>query len=226
MRVLLIEDDALLGDGVCVGLTQAGFTVDWVKDGKSGLAAASAGGHDLIILDLGLPGIPGHQVLSSLRKQGHETPVLILTARDTVDERIAGLDAGADDYMTKPFDLDELSARVRALLRRRSGRAAPLLEHGEIILDPAAHTVSLKGESINLSHREFSLLQLLLESAGRVLSRQYFEESLYGWDEEIESNAIEVHIHHLRKKMSPDLIRTVRGVGYTIDKVRASAKDS
>ncbi|MCK5359768.1 MAG: response regulator, partial [Gammaproteobacteria bacterium] len=162
MRVLLIEDDALLGNGVCVGLTQAGFTVDWVKDGKSGLAAASAGWHDLIILDLGLPGITGHQVLASLRKEGHEIPVLILTARDTVDERIAGLDAGADDYMTKPFDLDELSARVRALLRRRTGRAAPLLTHGEIILDPAARAVSFKGEPVKLSHREFSLLQLLL----------------------------------------------------------------
>ena len=226
MRVLLIEDDALLGDGVCVGLTQAGFTVDWVKDGKSGLAASAAAGHDLVILDLGLPGIPGQQVLSSLRNQGIETPVLILTARDTVDERNAGLDAGADDYMTKPFDLDELAARVRALLRRRSGRAAPLLTHGDIVLDPAAHTVSLKGQPVNLSHREFSLLQLLLESAGRVLSRQHFEESLYGWDEEIESNAIEVHIHHLRKKLNPDLIRTVRGVGYTIDKISAVTRDS
>ena len=226
MRLLLIEDDALLGDGVCVGLTQAGFTVDWVKDGKAGLAAASAGWHDLIILDLGLPGIPGRQVLSSLRKEGHDIPVLILTARDTVDERVEGLDAGADDYMTKPFDLDELSARVRALLRRRSGRAAPMLIHGDIILDPAAHSVTSKGEPVSLSHREFSLLQLLLERAGRVLSRQHFEESLYGWDEEIESNTIEVHIHHLRKKLGPDLIRTVRGVGYTIDKVKGALKNS
>lgn len=218
MRILLIEDDALLGDGVCVGLTQAGFTVDWVRDGKSGLAAATAGWHDLVILDLGLPEISGQQVLSSLRKEGHDIPVLILTARDTVDQRIKGLDAGADDYMTKPFDLDELSARVRALLRRRSGRAAPVLTHGSIVVDPAAHTVTLNGELINLSHREFSLLQLLLESEGRVLSRPHFEESLYGWDEEIESNAIEVHIHHLRKKLGSGLIRTVRGVGYTIDK--------
>ena len=221
----MIEDDPLLGDAVSIGLTQAGFTVDWVKDGKSGLAASTAGGHDLIILDLGLPEIPGQLVLSSLRKQGIETPVLILTARDTVDQRIAGLDAGADDYMSKPFDLDELAARVRALLRRRAGRSAPLLTHGDIILDPAAHTVSIDGQSVNLSHKEFSLLQLLLESAGRVLSRQHFEESLYGWDEELESNAVEVHIHHLRKKIKPDLIRTVRGVGYTIDKVPAVKED-
>ena len=221
----MIEDDPLLGDAVSIGLTQAGFTVDWVKDGKSGLAASTAGGHDLIILDLGLPEIPGQLVLSSLRKQGIETPVLILTARDTVDQRIAGLDAGADDYMSKPFDLDELAARVRALLRRRSGRSAPLLTHGDIILDPAARTVSIDGQPVNLSHREFSLLQLLLESAGRVLSRQHFEESLYGWDEEIESNAVEVHIHHLRKKLKPDLIRTVRGVGYTVDKIHAVKED-
>jgi len=220
MRILLVEDDALLGDGVCVGLTQAGFTVDWVKDGKAGLAAAAAGWHEMIILDLGLPGISGQELLSSLRKGGHDIPVLILTARDTVDQRIEGLDAGADDYMTKPCDLDELSARVRALLRRRSGRSAPVLAHGDIILDPAAHTLSLKGEPVNLSHREFSLLQLLLERTGRVLSRQHFEESLYGWDEEIESNTIEVHIHHLRKKLGSGLIRTVRGVGYTIDKIK------
>jgi len=219
MRILLVEDDALLGDAVCVGLTQAGFTVDWVKDGKAALAAVSVGWHDLVVLDLGLPGMSGQQVLSALRKEANDITVLILTARDTVDQRIAGLDAGADDYMTKPFDMDELSARVRALLRRRAGRAAPLLNHGDIILDPAAHVATQHGESVNLSHREFSMLQLLLESAGRVLSRQHFEESLYGWDEEIESNAIEVHIHHLRKKLGSDLIRTVRGVGYTIDKV-------
>ena len=220
MRILLVEDDALLGDGVCVGLAQAGFTVDWVKDGKAGLAAASAGWHELVILDLGLPGISGREVLASLRQQGNDTPVLILTARDTVDERIQGLDAGADDYMTKPFDLDELSARARALLRRRSGRSAPVLTHGEIILDPAAHTVTLSEEAVSLSNREFSLLQLLLESRSRVLSRQHFEENLYGWDEEIESNAIEVHIHHLRKKLGSKLIRTVRGVGYTIDRIQ------
>ena len=218
MRILLVEDDTLLGDGVCVGLKQAGFTVDWVKDGKDALSAASAGWHDLVILDLGLPGISGLEVLSRLRKEGHDIPVLILTARDTVDERVAGLDAGADDYMTKPFDLDEVSARVRALLRRRSGRAEAIITHGDITLDPAAHVATLKGKEVNLSHREFSMLQLLLESSGRVLSRQHFEESLYGWDEEIESNAIEVHIHHLRKKLGSKLIRTVRGVGYTIDK--------
>ncbi len=221
MRILLVEDDVLLGDAVCVGLTQASFTVDWVKDGKAALAAASAGWHDLVILDLGLPGISGQQVLSALRNEANDIPVLILTARDTVGQRIAGLDAGADDYMTKPFDMDELSARVRALLRRRAGRAAPLLHHGDVILDPAAHVATQGGEPVNLSHREFSMLQLLLESAGRVLSRPHFEESLYGWDEEIESNAIEVHIHHLRKKLGSELIRTVRGVGYTIDKVKS-----
>jgi len=220
MRILLVEDDALLGDAVCAGLTQASFTVDWVKDGKAALTAASAGWHDLVILDLGLPEMSGQDVLTALRNGANDIPVLILTARDTVDQRIAGLDSGADDYMTKPFDLDELCARVRALLRRRAGRAAPLLHHGDVILDPAAHVATQQGEQVNLSHREFSMLQLLMESAGRVLSRQHFEESLYGWDEEIESNAIEVHIHHLRKKLGSDLIRTVRGVGYTIDKIK------
>ena len=219
MRILLVEDDALLGDGICVGMTQLGYTVDWVKDGGTAQAALLDNSHDLVILDLGLPGIPGKEVLSAMRREGNDIPVLILTARDTVGDRVSGLDAGADDYMTKPFDMDELGARVRALLRRRSGRVEPVITHGDIALDPAAHSVTVSGQAVEISNREFSILSLLLENTGRVLSRSRLEEGLYGWDEEVESNAIEVHIHHLRKKLGSGLIRTVRGVGYTVDKL-------
>lgn len=219
MRILLVEDDALLGDGICVGMTQLGYTVDWVKDGGTAQAALLDNTHDLVILDLGLPGISGKEVLSALRREGNDIPVLILTARDTVVDRVSGLDAGADDYMTKPFDMDELGARVRALSRRQSGRSEPVIAHGNITLDPAAHSVTVSGQVVELSKREFSMLNLLLENTGRVISRHRFEESLYGWDDEVESNAIEVHIHHLRKKLGSGLIRTVRGVGYTVDKL-------
>lgn len=219
MRILLIEDDALLGDGICVGMAQLGYTVDWVKDGSTAQAALLDSTHELVILDLGLPGVSGKEVLSSMRREGNDIPVLILTARDTVDDRVSGLDAGADDYMTKPFDMDELGARVRALLRRRSGRVEPVITHGDIALDPAAHSVTVSGQAVEISNREFSILSLLLENTGRVLSRSRLEEGLYGWDEEVESNAIEVHIHHLRKKLGSGLIRTVRGVGYTVDKL-------
>jgi DNA-binding response OmpR family regulator len=219
MRILLVEDDALLGDGICVGMTQLGYTVDWVKDGGTAQAALLDNTHDLVILDLGLPGISGKEVLSALRREGNDIPVLILTARDTVVDRVSGLDAGADDYMTKPFDMDELGARVRALSRRQSGRSEPVISHGNITLDPAAHSVTVSGQVVELSKREFSMLNLLLENTGRVISRHRFEESLYGWDDEVESNAIEVHIHHLRKKLGSGLIRTVRGGGYTVDKL-------
>ncbi len=218
MRVLLVEDDPQLGDGLSVGLRQAGFAVDWLQDGRAADHALQSESFDLVVLDLGLPGIDGMQVLQAARQRGLRAPVLVLTARDATGDKIAGLDAGADDYLVKPVDLDELAARLRALLRRSAGRAAPVLQRGDLQLDPAARSVSLAGQPIDLPARAFTLLQLLLENAGRVLSRSQIEQSLYGWREEPDSNALEVHIHHLRKKLGSELIRTLRGVGYTIPK--------
>ena len=216
MRILLVEDDPQLGDGLTIGLRQAGFAVDWVKDGNSADHALQAETFDLAVVDLGLPRLSGMEVLSRARSRGQTLPVLILTARDATGDKVSGLDAGADDYLVKPVDLDELAARIRALTRRSAGRAAPLLTRGELVLDPAAHCVTLAGTPVELSNREFSLLQLLLENAGRVLSRSQLEQSVYGWRDEPDSNALEVHIHHLRRKLGSDLIRTLRGVGYTI----------
>jgi two-component system response regulator QseB len=173
---------------------------------------------DIMVLDIGLPGRSGLDVLKSMRKRGDTLPVLILTARDTVSDRVNGLDCGADDYLTKPFDLDELCARARALVRRSTGRAAPAISHGNIVLDPAAHTVLFEGENVVLPPREFMLLELLLENTGKVMSRERLEQSLYGWDTDVDSNSVEVHVHHLRKKLGSNLIRTVRGIGYMIDK--------
>lgn len=221
MRVLLVEDDRLLGDGVLNGLRQAGYAVDWVYDGDQAETALKTEEYEMIVLDLGLPKRSGLEVLRGLRARGKTLPVLILTARDTTEDKVAGLDSGADDYLIKPFDLDELLARVRALSRRQSGRTVPLIEHGEIVLDPAAHTVTKSGAVVDISPKEFALLQTLLDSSGRVVSRSRLEESLYAWNEEVESNAIEVHIHHLRKKLGADLIRTIRGVGYIVDKPAA-----
>lgn len=218
MRLLLVEDDALLGDGIRVGLAQAGFAVDWVKDGLAAKLALEAEEYALVVLDLGLPRLSGTELLKWLRGKGHGTPVLILTARDTVADRVHGLDAGADDYLVKPFDLDELAARIRALLRRAGGRTAPTVEHGDLCVDPASRQVMLEGKAVELSAKEFALLLEFLENAGRVLSRAQLERSLYGWGEEVESNALEVHIHHLRKKLGTELIRTIRGVGYMVDK--------
>jgi len=218
MRILLAEDDQLLGDGIRAGLGLEGDTVDWVNDGVAAEQALATDEFDLLVLDLGLPRKDGLEVLRSLRRRGDLTPVLILTARDKVADRVAGLDAGADDYLTKPFDLDELLARVRALTRRHTGRAAPLLQHGELALDPATHQVSLAGVPVDLAPREYALLRLLLEQRGKVLSRTRLVEALYGWDGDLESNAIEVHIHHLRRKLGNGLIRTVRGIGYGIDR--------
>ncbi len=218
MRLLLVEDDEMLGNGVQAGLTQAGYAVDWVKDGEAADMFLAAEEYALMILDLGLPKRGGMEVLKKLRAQGKDLPVLILTARDTVEDKVQGLDSGADDYLIKPFDLDELGARVRALLRRRGGRTMPVIRHGDLELDPASHTVIRKGELVDISPREFTLLQELLENSGRVLSRSQLERSLYSWKDEVDSNAVEVHIHHLRKKLGSDLIRTVRGVGYVIDK--------
>jgi len=219
MKLLLVEDDALLGDGVRAGLKQAGFAVDWVQDGLAAKVALDSEEYDLLVLDLGLPKLSGMDLLKSVRAKRASLPVLILTARDTVADRVAGLNAGADDYLVKPFDLDELIARLNALLRRSAGQVELTLQHGAIELTPASHQVRLAGTEVSMSAREFSLLHTLLLHTGRVHSREQLEQTLYGWGEEVESNAIEVHVHHLRKKLGGDLIRTLRGVGYVIDKV-------
>ena len=218
MRLLLVEDDQLLGDGICTGLRQDGYTVDWVQDGEAADHALQSEHFDIVVLDINLPRLSGIEVLKRLRDRSSVVPVLLLTARDTVGDRIQGLDSGADDYLTKPFDLDELNARLRALLRRSSGRATPLLVNGTIVLDPAAHHVTLEGQEVELSQREFVLLQVLMDNQGRVLSRSRLEETLYGWGAGVESNTLEVHIHHLRKKLGSNAIRTVRGVGYVMEK--------
>src|SRR3989338_8191484 len=218
MRVLLVEDDELLGDGLRAGLTQYRYTVDWVKDGQAAIDAMLVERFDIVVLDLGLPRKSGLEVLKTMRTKDINTPVVILSAKDAIEERIKGLDTGADDYLVKPFDLDELCARLRALQRRSSARAEPTIIFGAIVLDPAAHTVTKEGHPIELSRREFSLLQMLLENRGRVLSREHLTQSLYGWGDDVDSNALEVHIHNLRKKFGNDTIRTVRGVGYMVDK--------
>lgn len=218
MRILLVEDDPLLGSGVRTGLMQDGFAVDWVRDGQAARLAIEAEPYALAVLDLGLPRLSGMDLLKHLRATGRDLPVLILTARDTVADRIKGLNAGADDYLIKPFDLTELIARIRALLRRAGGHAAPVICHGNVALDPVAHSVTLDGKPIELSAREFSLLHELLQNRGRVLSREQLEQRIYGWNEEIESNAVEVYVHRLRKKLGQTVIRTVRGVGYTMPK--------
>lgn len=218
MRVLLVEDDEALGDGLCVGLKQGGFTVDWLKEGGAAESAILKGGFDLVVLDLGLPGRAGLDILQNLRYQECTTPVLILTARDGVQDKVKALDAGADDYVVKPFDLDEVGARLRALQRRRHKRAAVAITHGDIELDPAARVVTRAGDPVILPRREFAVLEALLENRGRVMSRERLARSLYGWTEEVESNTVEVFVHHLRKKFGSHLIRTVRGVGYMIDK--------
>jgi two-component system, OmpR family, response regulator QseB len=218
MRLLLVEDDAMIGEGVRQGLRQDGFTVDWVRDGKAAELALEGEAYSVMLLDLGLPRKDGLQVLRELRAKKNTLPVLILTARDAVEDRVSGLDAGADDYLVKPFDLDELAARVRALLRRSAGRSDPLIEYGDLSLNPATRHVTLQGEEVSLSAKEFALLHALLQRPGAPLSRAQLEEKLYGWEEEVESNAIEVHIHNLRKKLGSMRIRNVRGVGYTVAK--------
>jgi DNA-binding response OmpR family regulator len=218
MRILLAEDDALLGDGLQAGLRQAGFQVDWVRDGVAAEHALAGGPYAAIVLDLGLPRRSGEELLARLRARGERLPVLILTARDGVDDRVRGLDAGADDYLVKPADLQELAARLRALVRRARGGAAPKLRTGAIELDPASREVTLRGVPVQLQPREFALLHELLLCAGRALSREQLEERLYAWGEEVGSNAVEVHVHHLRRKLGTDAIRTVRGVGYLVTK--------
>lgn len=216
MRLLLVEDDPMIGASVQNGLRQEGHSVDWVRDGAAAELAIANGVHEMLLLDLGLPRKSGLDLLSSLRRKGVTVPVLVITARDSVADRVKGLDAGADDYLVKPFDLDELSARIRALMRRQSGRASPVIEHGPLRLDPATHEFFLNGAPVSLSGREFSLLHALLEQPGVPLSRAQLEERIYGWNEEIESNAIEVYIHALRRKLGAEWIRNVRGVGYRV----------
>jgi two-component system, OmpR family, response regulator QseB len=206
----------MIGEAIRVGLKREGFAVDWVHNAGAAAQVLGSEPFELMLLDLGLPGTDGLQLLKSLRGRGEALPVLIITARDAVSDRVAGLDAGGDDYLIKPFDLDELAARIRALLRRKSGRPAPSIEHLGVVLDPAAHRVTHDGAEVALSPREFALLQLLLERPGTILSRAQLEERLYGWGEEVESNAVEVHIHGLRRKLGANFILNVRGVGYRV----------
>jgi DNA-binding response OmpR family regulator len=216
MRLLLAEDDAMLGHSMHKALKLAGFQVDWVRDGPSTQAALRAQGYDALLLDIGLPQLDGLQVLQRLRKEANHLPVLIVSARHTVDDRIGGLNSGADDYITKPFDLNELVARIHALIRRNQGRSVPLLSVGALTLDPMRREARLTDRVLELSQREFDLLEHLMERPGAVLSREQLEERLYGWQEEVASNAIEVHLHHLRRKLGSTWIKNVRGVGYKL----------
>ena len=216
MRLLLIEDDPMIGRAVQDGLSRAGFTVDWATDGSSGEAAIGNAVYDAVLLDLGLPRVDGLSLLRRLRGRRDNVPVLIISARDAVSERVSGLNAGADDYLLKPFDLDELVARVRALLRRHAGSAASVMTAGPLSLDPTQRIATLDGQELTLTGKEFALLEALLRRPGAVLSRERLEESIYGWGEEIGSNAIEVHLHNLRRKLGGPLIKNIRGVGYRI----------
>jgi two-component system, OmpR family, response regulator len=216
MRVLLVEDDAMIGASVQKGLRQDAFSVDWVREARSAEAAVAAHTYDVLLLDLGLPGKSGTEVLKSLRRTGSDIPVLIITARDAVSDRVAGLNSGADDYIVKPFDLDELAARIRAVLRRRAGRADSVMRAGDVTLDPASHRVTLRGQDLVLSARELAVLEALLHRRGAILSRAQLEERIYGWGEEVGSNAVEVYVHALRKKLGADFIKTVHGVGYVV----------
>jgi len=224
MRLLLVEDDIMLGEALQDALQPHNYVVDWVKDGESALKLLRNITFELIVLDIGLPGIDGIEVLKTLRQEKFILPVLLLTARDGLNDRVTGLDCGADDYLLKPFDLDELLARLRALSRRAAGRAVSTIQHGDLHINPDSQSVFYQDNPVILSRREYMLLLTLLENEGRVLSREQLEHSLYGWSDDVESNALEVHIHHIRKKISLDLIRTVRGVGYTINKLEENKK--
>lgn len=216
MRILLVEDDPMIGKSVRIALRHDGYALDWVQDGLAAEHALANETYDIVLLDLGLPRRAGLEILSTLRAAGKATPVLILTARDAVSDRVRGLDAGADDYLVKPFDLDELGARIRALLRRKAGRAAPEIVHGNLRLNPITREVQLDGAPLTLSAREFAVLSALLERPGVPLSRSQLEDRIYGWGEEVESNAVEVYIHTLRRKLGSSWIRNVRGVGYLV----------
>ena len=218
MRLLVVEDDLLLGNGIQVALQQIGYAVDWLTDGEAAIHALNVETFDGVILDLNLPRKSGLEILKQLRESGHTLPILILTAKDTLQDKIRGLDLGADDYMIKPFELNELLARLRALLRRSKGRATTYLEYKELRLDPNNFIVTFNEETIAMSNKEFAILQTLLENVGHIISRQRLEESIYAWDSMVESNAVEVHIHHLRKKLGKNFIKTIRGMGYMIPK--------
>lgn len=217
MRLLLVEDDELLGRALQTGLAQQGHAVDWLQDGVAAELAARDGNYDVLLLDLGLPRQDGMQIIASLRRDGFAAPILIITSRDEVRDRIQGLDSGADDFIVKPFDLDELGARLRAAHRRAVGRSQPVVTHGDIRVDPAARQVWRAGQPVSLTGREFMLLLHLLEHRGRVRTRVQLQESLYNWSSDVESNTIEVHVHNLRRKLGKDLIRTVHSQGYVID---------
>jgi DNA-binding response OmpR family regulator len=216
MRILLAEDDPMLGDGLREGLRQLGFQVDWVRDGVAAERELASGDYAAAVLDLGLPLRDGMDVLQAVRARKITTPVLVLTARDAISDRICGLDLGADDYVIKPVDMNELGARLRSLVRRSAGQLQDTLQCGDVMLNLSARLVSLNGQEVLLSTREFDLLHALMLNAGRVMSREQLEQQLYSWGYEVESNAIEVHVHHLRRKLSSDLIQTVRGIGYTL----------
>jgi two-component system, OmpR family, response regulator QseB len=216
MRVLLIEDDPMIGRAVAAGLQDAGYTVDWVRDGADAELALGHQLYELALLDLGLPRRDGLEILKSLRRSGSKLPVVIITARDAVVDRVTGLDHGADDYLVKPFDLDELLARARAVIRRQEGRSSPEMSCGALTLDPVKRLVTFRGAPVELSAREFAVLEVLMKEPGAVVSREKLEDAVYGWGEEVGSNSIEVHLHHLRRKLRPELIRNVRGVGYRI----------
>jgi two-component system, OmpR family, response regulator len=214
----LVEDDAMIANGLLTALRQEAHAVDWMRDGRRAAAALQTTSFDLVLLDLGLPERDGLDVLRDMRRRGDSTPVIIVTARDEVRDRVAGLDAGADDYIVKPFDLDEVSARMRSVVRRVAGRGDPCIEHRGIRLNPSTHTVEHNGAAVPLSAHEYAVLEALLQRPGAVLSRTQLEDRVYGWGEQVESNAIEVYIHALRRKLGSDSIRTLRGVGYFIPK--------
>ena len=216
MRVLVVEDDPMIGRAVVNGMQDAGYAVDWVRDGAAAELALGHATYDLALLDLGLPRKDGLEVLKSVRRARSDVPVLIITARDAVADRIAGLDVGADDYLVKPFDLDELLARARAVIRRRAGRGSPEIVHGVLSLDPVRREVRFRGAPVELSAREFAVLEALMQEPGAVVSREKLEDAVYGWGAEVGSNTVEVHLHHLRRKLEPRLIRNVRGVGYRV----------
>jgi len=216
MRLLLVEDDRMIGDSLRAALRLDGYAVDWVRDAVAAQATLSSERFDLVLLDLGLPKGDGLDVLRALRARHDSTPVIVLTARDGLEDRVAGLDAGADDYLAKPFELDELNARIRAVMRRHSGRAQPVLSHAGVTLDPATRQVTKDGLPVLLSAREFAVLEALMQRPGALLSRAQLEDRLYGWGEEIESNAVSVYIHQLRRKLGADFIQNVRGVGYFV----------